>query len=510
MENDMNRVYYIELECFEKASEKLKNRNKDKPYIDLSEILNDQLEIEIKSFLLSEGKRVSFHTITYYETYQRLLIRFLKTQRLGKLKSFNDRTDDVWMKKFKAWLMSNGRPISRKKVSAYGTESVANVREVLYLQRLLDYVKPEEEYESEWDKDVWELDKLDITIRKNPIYHVQTIRFTEITQQEFKTEVKRVIRQHLKEMSLGSVQLEMTVARTFSKYLSKKYPKMRSCMDMNREILENYITERMTSEKEYRGSSDHIRKLQSIIETAGKLYQNEKLENLFLNSDIPPELDAEFKVYSDSELIRFNRELVKVEEQIARCVVLHQMLGTRISDTLTLETDCLYKNKEQYMVTIHQVKTTTYEKPVSEDVARLIEKSIEYTQERFGYTKYIFVDEQDQSRPLQYTTIKHKILTMINRADLKDDRGEQFRFGTHVFRHFYGVKLTDMHLDDWSIARLLGHKRLNSVNHYRRISNHVMADETRAVRKMMSDIMAANIEGWEKDCEQIRQNARRE
>ena len=46
---------------------------------------------------------------------------------------------------------------------------------------------------------------------------------------------------------------------------------------------------------------------------------------------------------------------------------------------------------------------------------------------------------------------------------LKDDHGELFGFGTHMFRHYYGVKLTEMHLDDWTIARLLGHKRLNNV-----------------------------------------------
>lgn len=39
------------------------------------------------------------------------------------------------------------------------------------------------------------------------------------------------------------------------------------------------------------------------------------------------------------------------------------------------------------------------------------------------------------------------------------------------------------------IARLLGHKTLQSVHHYRRIGNKVMADETRKTREKMDLIL---------------------
>ena len=54
------------------------------------------------------------------------------------------------------------------------------------------------------------------------------------------------------------------------------------------------------------------------------------------------------------------------------------------------------------------------------------------------------------------------------------------------------------------IARLLGHKKLSSVQHYRKMSNQTMADETREVRKMMTKIIYANLEGWGEEYEQIR------
>lgn len=63
------------------------------------------------------------------------------------------------------------------------------------------------------------------------------------------------------------------------------------------------------------------------------------------------------------------------------------------------------------------VKTDTYEKPISRELTMLIQKAIDYTIERYGETKYIFVNENDVSRPLQYTTIKYKVLAMIQREN---------------------------------------------------------------------------------------------
>lgn len=507
---ESNKVYYQELKCFEKANEKVKKSAYQKQYIDLSSLPTEQMQLEMREYLLKYGETVSLETVRLMESSIKYILQFISEQRLRRIKSFRDKDMEKWIKLLKGWMMQNGNATTIPRVSRYGTMSTGTNKHILFFRRFLNFIQPKQEVESEWEKDIWELDKLDIEIVGNPIYNVQTIRFVKITQPEMRSELKRVIRQHLMECKLGTVQREMTVARDFSKYLKEKHPRIQSYKKVTRIILEAYITDRMTSEKQYRGNSDHIHKLQSILETVGKLDDCKELENLFLNTDIPQELDPEFKFYTDSELIRFNAQLIKMDEQLARCLVLHQMLGTRISDTLTLETDCLYKQDEQYMVTIHQVKTSSYAKPISKEVAQLIQNSIEYTENRYGKTKYIFVNEKDPSRPLQYITIKHKIQTMITKEELKDDNGERFQFGTHMFRHFYGVKLTEMHLDDWSIARLLGHKKLGSVSHYRRMSNVVMADETRKIRKMMSDIMEANVEGWEDEYEQIRQNARRE
>ena len=133
-------------------------------------------------------------------------------------------------------------------------------------------------------------------------------------------------------------------------------------------------------------------------------------------------------------------------------------------------------------IQIRQMKTTTFVKPISAELELLIEKAIEYSKKRYGDTVYIFVDEKNSKRPMQYNTVQNKVMDLIQKKDLRDDHGELFGFGTHMFRHVYGIRLTELHLDDWTIAKLLGHTSVKNVKFYRKMSLQIIADETREIR----------------------------
>ena len=81
---------------------------------------------------------------------------------------------------------------------------------------------------------------------------------------------------------------------------------------------------------------------------------------------------------------------------------------------------------------------------------------------------------------------------------ISDDNGNYFEFRTHRFRHTFGVKLTEMKLDDDSIARLLGHKDTRTIPHYRRLRNEALAEDTKAVRDEMNRIIRHNTGGKRK------------
>lgn len=104
---------------------------------------------------------------------------------------------------------------------------------------------------------------------------------------------------------------------------------------------------------------------------------------------------------------------------------------------------------------------------------------------------------------MQYYTVQNRVMDIIQKKDLRDDNGELFSFGTHMFRHVYGIRLTEMHLDDWTIAKLLGHTSVKNVKFYRKMSLQIIADETREIRAEMSRMIRANLAGWGKEYEQI-------
>lgn len=251
-----------------------------------------------------------------------------------------------------------------------------------------------------------------------------------------------------------------------------------------------------------------LNRLRCLLESIGQMCDYPNLIGLFLTRDIPQTPKAAFKTYSDEELKRLNREIVKLDEQTARLMIIHQMLGTRISDTLTLAPDCLSEKNGEIIIRIRQMKTKPYEKPISAELAALIQMAIDYTKEKYGDTPYIFVDDKDTAHAMPYTKVQYRVTAMIYDKDLRDDNGELFGFSTHIYRHYYGVKLTEMHLDDWTIAKLLGHSSVRNVKYYRKMSNQLLADETRKARQKLSAIILNNLDGWEDEYEQIRKDGR--
>lgn len=501
MEKD--RIYFKDLQCWQEAINRGEKTKANDSYFDLLRLPGDKMREEMRDYILDRGRTVSRSTVQHDCTYYRQIVVFLDQTQFKKQRSFLDLPIEKWLLFLKKWMLQNGKPITCEKRNVYGKLNVADAPQIRYLRNILEFIQPEDMRE-EIEKDIWRLEALDIELQGSPTYNVETINFSKISQPDIREETKKIIYFNLKHEAVGTVQGEMRAIRKFSDYLKKAHPNVESCQEITRDILEGFLISLSTAETTHKGNSTMVLSLRRVLEGIGKIYQYGVLEHLFLNTDIPPEVQPEFNVYSDAEFKRLNAHITKMDEQIARCVVIHQMLGTRISDTLTLRKDCLYKENNQDMIRIKQVKTSDFCKPISEELAELIRQAILYDKKFKNDSEYIFVNEENPRKPMQYTTIKHKVLGMILKEDLRDDQGNLFKFRTHFFRHYYGVKLTEMHLDDWTIARLLGHKKLSSVQHYRKMSNQTMADETREVRKMMTKIIYANLEGWGEEYEQIR------
>lgn len=438
----------------------------------------------------------------YSEVWRYDVVGTFLAKRAKRVQSLQEREPEVWLRQLRAWMLEQGYRLTVSAVSEYGKEKVLPSTVIRYFRRVIYDCLPEDMRE-ETEKDVWRLDKLDIPIKENLIRNDMTLNFTRIPQEGIREEVKKGIYLNLRSEAIDTIRKEIHAIQRLAGYLEEKHPGLQSCQQIDREMLEDYLVWFRTEiqKKDYRAE---LTRLRSILDSIGKVCECRHLQLLFLNTDIPSTPQAEFRTYTDWEIQKFNAAVAKLDIQIARLLVIHQMLGTRISDTLTLWTDCLFEQKQAPMIRIRQMKTNTYIKPISRELKELIEQAIAETKKRYGETKYIFVREEDPTKPMKYGTLQNRIMAMIRKEQLKDGNGKLFGFNTHMFRHYYGFKITEMNLDDWTLAKLFGHRSIKSVKYYRRMSNHRLAEDTRAVREQKSRIIAEHLEGWEEEYEQVR------
>lgn len=496
-----NKYFIREMPCYSQATVGQRRKIPPGAFYNLKALPTEGLRKEFYEFLKSRGKEMAASTM-YSEVWRYDAVSAFLGKKAKKVQSLQERSADEWLRQLRGWMLNEGYNLTVSAVSEYGTEKVLPSTVIRYFRMVLERAAPEDT-RSETEKDIWLLDKLDIPIRENLIRNDQTINFTRIPQAVIREETKKGIYVNLRSEAIDTIRKEIRSMQRMAGYLKEKHPEVQSCQEIDRELLEEYLVWFRTENlrKDYRAE---LTRLRSILDSIGKVYGYHHLQLLFLNTDIPSTPQAEFRSYTDVDIMRFNAAVTKMDEQIARILIIHQMLGTRISDTLTLWTDCLFEQKQVPMIRIRQMKTSTYIKPISRELKQLIEMATAYTKEHYGETQYIFVREEDPSKPMKYGTLQGKIMALIQKEQLKDGNGKLFGFNTHMFRHYYGSKITEMNLDDWTLAKLFGHQSIKSVKYYRRMSNRRLADDTREIRRKKSQIIAEHLEGWGAEYEQVR------
>lgn len=489
-----NKIVLMELPCFSRGSEHDKEKFKMYFY-DLDRLSSNKLKNEWSGFILARGTKLSLRTMKQEIIVYNVICRFLSDKKT--VVSLLDVQQEIIVRDLKVWLIKNNYKICCNHfMKSSGKNQTKESEYMVYLRKLLQYLQPADD-RKEKEKDIWVLDNLDFVVRQNPIAPQKTFRFTDIVQLDIKEEVKEACYIQLKYLAVGSIAGQLRGIKRLSKFLNERYPGVKSCKQITRPIMEDFLVFMNTELNSKKNYSTELIQLKNMLKIIGKCLELPDLSGIFLKSDMQKKPRILFRFYSDEELRRLNSYIINMDKQIARALIIHQMLGNRISDTLTMKTDCLNKEDGTYIVRIDQVKTGVFEKPISEDAAALIMKSIEYTREKYGDTKYIFVSDVDPNKPYQYAALKSRVKTMIYENDIRDDKGKLFGFGTHMFRHCYAVKLTEMHLSDEMIAKLLGHRGIRSVHHYRKVSGMVMAEETQEVRLAMDTILSDLIKRWD-------------
>ena len=492
------KIKFCDLPCYEKADTaegtlayKVRNH-----CFHIDKLPTDGLQKEFHSFVMERGNTITVLSLRSDLAQYNVVCKFL-SERYPELNSLMDVQLETLIREMKKWLLKSGKALTSRKVcKRLGRDEQQENVNVRYLKQVYEFLVPEDN-RPEREKDIWRLDGLGLDLIDNPILGTATLNFTKIIQDTIKQEVKDAAYMELMTRSVGTVQAELVAINRFSAFLADNFIEVKSLADVDRDMVESYLIYLNTEATERQSFRSDVFHLKSVMDLVGRMIERPEICNLFLLSDIPKQAEKLYKSYSDAELTRLNKAIVDADVQVARALILHQMLGTRISDTLTLLQDCVYEKDGKMMVKIFQVKSRrSYRKTINEEIHSLIWASIEYTKEHIPDSQYVFAHEKYVDRPMSYAKIQYQLMALIHENDLRDDNGELFGVGTHLFRHTYGRKLTEMHVDDTTIAKLLGHANNSSVKYYRKMSNNQLAVETRDMRNSMDEILQNLIKGW--------------
>lgn len=369
----------------------------------------------------------------------------------------------------------------------------------IVLENFKDIVRYSFEHDMrvEIEKARWDIRKLELPYQSENIPNNFIVNFSKITQLQIHCAMKRAVLLWIRYLSLSTVQQRILAMSKFSLYLLEFYPDVQTIYQLDRDIIEDYLIYRKTESKKQNNLAVELKGLKATFEEFSKIYENKQFTNLMLNTDIPSSPKISFQTYSIREQEAWMKAVPYMEKQVGRAFLLHILLGTRISEILTLKQDCISKKRDAYWIRIDSKKGRTYSKPITKEIQNLVQASIEYTKQEYGVEEYIFVSKKNPEKSMTYATMTYHLRKSIRELNLRDDQGNLFTPKTHIFRHCYGVKLTELHIPDETIAELLGHKNTNSVSYYRKISNKVMAEETRKSREKMDDILRDIINQWD-------------
>lgn len=498
MEKERDEILYIhDMPCFLKNPE---NAAECKNYshragFTIGKMPTPGLRAEWKEFIWSRAEKCTMYTICGEKSDFNNLCLFF-AQYYPRLEHITEVPLDDLQKNLKKWMIKNeiGIRYMRHEKSYRGQRDQKNPM-LRYLKQMYEFHSVKDMPETE--KDVWDIDKLGFKVIVNPVHRSKTISFEGIAHPVLKQEAKTVIETALHMYSLIYVLRIIAAVTRLSKFLCDKTD-IQSFTKVSRKNIEDFLVYYNTEFPDLKSNNDQVYGMKAFYYILSELTSMDELQRLFLNGDASRRVKSIYKVYSDRETKMLNECFRKLEPQYYRAIVLHQLLGTRISETLTLRQNCINRDEHGIYISLFQSKTKKWHrKPASKTVVRLINESIEYTNARYQNCEYVFVSPKDPAWPMSYSILRDRIIKVIFENDLRDDNGQLFGVSTHFFRHAFGKRLTEQHIDDLTISKLLGHSSTSSVKYYRQISNRKLAEETKIVREHMDDVIEEIIKEWD-------------
>lgn len=461
---------------------------------DLARLPEGDIRKEFQAFTWYKGSvrtLLSMRTLIYPF---RMVSAFL-SETHPELSSLKEADAEMLVRDMKKWMLRQGKkPVCRRKRD--GKETVRDADGIAFLKEIIAFTNRQAPGFSK-EKDIWYLDEFPYPVRQNPSVYEKSIRFSFLPESPLKDEFKEIIFIHLQEKAVGTVLCEITAFRQFCAFLEKEGRLPEKMEGLTRDMVEAFLVHVHTDPGGRKNYAKFLMHLKSVFSGAERILPGHPCGGLFLPDDMERPSAVPFVCYSDAEIRRINEGLATCRNrQAARAILLTEILGIRISDTLQLRQDAAGEKDGVRFLRIVQAKTgKAVDRVLPEDAGKIFDTAVRYTRETYGTAAYVFVQDSHPERPMQYRTVRDVFLEMAGRMDLKDDAGEPMGCHMHYFLKSAGKKMADLGMDDETIAKILGHAGTASVHSYREGGYEEIRQRTEGVRNELEKMIESALEG---------------
>lgn len=489
--------------CPLKSADELKDKSLSNRWISFVNIKNPWLKTELKFFYY-------FNMINKIWKPKTVWIR--KGTVINKLIEFLDKTypsigsiSEVPLEKalikYRTYLVGKGIKITTNNKKLNFNQEVINVECDSYyitnLKQLIIFYKDYYFDGDEWDKDVWDRRKLNLTADKvNITQYEYSIAFNRIQNTYFKSLTKRFCKLQLNSLSFSQCKHYAQNLEVFFNFISDKNT-IRRIKDIDRPIIENYfgsLTTRGLSSKtlnKYKSTLAKFFETMQIFE-----WEDAPTKRLIFREDYSKEVDYKPRYIDEYVLEQLNKVLCRLQlnsyigkqqlnsyidklpDDIISMTLVLQECGMRISELCTLKRGCLLQDKDNdWFLKYYQLKMKKeHIIPITKEVAHLIILQEEVINKRFeNTTEYLFTREDGS--PLKQDTFRRKLNELAYNENISDRNGKIFRFQAHAFRHTVGTRMINNGVPQYIVQRFLGHESPEMTMRYAHIHDETMKKE---------------------------------
>ncbi|WP_323187908.1 tyrosine-type recombinase/integrase [Streptomyces sp. NBC_01242] len=183
------------------------------------------------------------------------------------------------------------------------------------------------------------------------------------------------------------------------------------------------------------------------------------------------------------EQIESEQNLALLDPETRALVLICRDEGLRISEALTLKTDCLKKTSSGRWALVHyKSKDKSFRAiPASRVVVDAIREQHGRVRERFdGACQWLFPKvsgNPDGKYPMPYGTVDTRFDAWLKRIRLIDSNGDAAAVSWHQFRHTLGTRMANAGVSGRTIREVLGHTSWQMQEHYSRIADDTLRRE---------------------------------